>query len=81
MGIFNATATYGRGFKPTGAPDEFKIRIYTGGFAGAKTAQKRAEEECDAYKSTGGYASYSVKNRRFNFFPSYHEFTVKFSRP
>lgn len=23
MGIFNATATYGHGFKPTGNPDEY----------------------------------------------------------
>ncbi len=80
MGIFNATATYGQGFKPTGAPDEFTIKIYTGGFAGSKTAQRRAEEECDAFKGKSGYASYTITNRRFNFFPSYHKFTVKFAR-
>jgi hypothetical protein len=79
MGIFNATATYKRGFQPTEAPDQFTIRIFTGGFAGAKEADARAVKEIGGFRDKQGYASSGVIDRRRSMAPSYFEYTVQFS--
>ena len=49
MGVFNATSTYGRGFTPTQVADQFLLRVYTGGVAGQREADKGAEKEVRAF--------------------------------
>lgn len=79
MGIFNATATYGRGFKPTDTPDCLSIRIYTGGFAGAKTSDARVEREIKNFIRVSDYTSYTIVSRRRNWIPfTYYEYEVQF---
>ena len=80
MGIFNATATYGRGFRPTDTPDRFSIRIYTGGFAGAKTADARVVKEINAFLQENEYTSHTIVSRRRKWIPSYYEYEIQFER-
>jgi hypothetical protein len=80
MGIFNATSTYGRGFKPTTANDQYSIRIYVGGIAGPKSADKRAQKEINNFMKSKEYSSFTILNRYYNLIPSYYEYTVQFSR-
>ena len=81
MSIFRATTTYGRGFKPTDVSDQYTIRIYVGGFAGPKTADKRARQEINTFLLENEiYASCSIVNRGYSFIPSYYEYTVQFTR-
>lgn len=80
MGILNATATYGRGFQSTDTPDRFSIRIYTGGFAGSKTADVRAMREIEAYAQQNGYTSHTVVSRSRKWIPSYYEYVIQFER-
>ncbi|HOP65182.1 MAG TPA: hypothetical protein PK358_12040 [Spirochaetota bacterium] len=77
MGIFNATATYGKTLRPTDNPDEYYIKIYTGGFAGADTAEKRAIKEIEIFLNDHQeYNTFKIINSKFNMIPSYHKFTV-----
>ncbi len=81
MGIFNATVLYGRGLEPTETADQFTLRVYTGGFAGSGTAEKRAVEELEKAVDKKGYSSYRIIHRRRCLFPfSYYEYTVQFYR-
>lgn len=80
MGIFNATATYGHGFKPTDNPDEYIARIYTGGFAGQGTATKRLIREMEPFMQEKGYSQYNILSARFNLIPSFFKFTIKFEK-
>jgi hypothetical protein len=81
MGIFNATATYGRGFKSTNVDDQCSIRIFTGGFADSKTAHNRLLREVEVYMKEKGYSSHEVISTvRKNFPLSYFEYIVKFER-
>jgi hypothetical protein len=80
MGIFNATSTYGRGFKPTQVADQFLVRVYTGGVAGQREADAGVEKEAHAFLSKEGYGSYGIVARRRSFMPSYFEYTIQFSR-
>ena len=81
MGIFNATATYGKGFKRTDVDDQFSIRIFTGGFAGSKAAHKGLLREIEVYMKENGYSSHEVINTVRKYFPlSYFEYIVKFER-
>ena len=81
MGIFNATATYGNGIKSTGVDGQFSIRIFTGGFAGAKTAHKRLLREVEVYLKENGYTSHEVISTVRKYFPlSYFEYRVKFEK-
>ncbi len=78
--IFAATATYGRGFKPTQVADQYSVRIYVGGFAGPGTADEKVGKEIDAFLKKEGFTTYQIIKRRPNFIPSYYEYTVQFGR-
>lgn len=81
MSLFNATATYGRGFKPTQIPDQYTVRVFVSGFASGKTADERAEAEIDAFLKAEVYKASTIVNRRHSFWRfSYYEYTVQFSR-
>lgn len=78
--LLRSTATYGQEFKPADKPDRYSFRIYVGGFAGPKTADERAKEEIRGFMRKETYPAYEIVNRRYNFFPSYYEYTVQFRR-
>jgi hypothetical protein len=48
---FLLATTYGHKPQTTDVPDEFKLRVYTGGLAGPNTADKCAAKALDAFKS------------------------------
>lgn len=74
------TATYGRGFKPTGVADEFKIKIYTGGGGNSGTADNRVADEIAKFAPTQGYVSHKIVKRSYSFIPSGYTYIVQFSR-
>lgn len=80
MSLFNATALYGRGFKPMQTPDQYTVRVHVSGFAGGKTADERAEAEIDTFLKAQGYVGSAIINRSHSFWRSYYEYTVQFSR-
>lgn len=80
MGLFNATATYGHGFKLTTNPDEYIAKIYTGGFAGQGTATKRLVKEMEPFMLEKGYSKYDISSVRFNLFPSFYKFIIRFEK-
>jgi hypothetical protein len=81
MGLFNSTATYGRGFRPTQIPDQYTVRVFVGGFASGKTADERAHVEIAAFLTAKGYRAGTIIDRQHSFWRlSYYEYTVQFSR-
>jgi hypothetical protein len=78
MGIFNATSTYGGGFKPTGNRNEFYLKVYTGGFAGANTAEEKLKQEINHCLATTEFTTSELISKKFNWFPSYHKFVMLF---
>lgn len=77
--LMSAT-TYGRKPKPTGAPDEFKLSVYTGGLGASETANKCAAGVLDKFKSENGYAAYEIVAREGRWFPSGYNYTVRFRK-
>lgn len=82
MGVFNATSTYGKGFNPTNnKPNEFYIKIYTGGFAGPKTAKKSAIKEIEEFMfDSQEFTNYRIVKKKFNWIPSFYKFIVVFEK-
>jgi len=75
------TATYGRGFvKNSQIADQYSLRVYVGGLSGGDVADKRAKQEVAKYIAQKEYSSYKIINRRYNFVPSYFEYTIRFYR-
>jgi hypothetical protein len=77
--LFSAT-TYGRTLRATDVPDEFKLRIYTGGLAGAGTADERAAKAIEKFKSENGYSAYEIVSREGRWFPSGYDYTIRFRK-
>ena len=75
-----STTTYGRKLRPTTIPGEFKLRIYTGGFAGSGTAGEHAANLLDAHKSAHGFSSYEITAQESHWFPSCVDYTVRFRK-
>jgi len=81
MGLLNATSNYGQGFIPTKNPDEFYIKIYTGGFAGSRTAEKGAVKEIEKFLAGNKvYTKYKILGKKFNWIPSYFKFIILFEK-
>ena len=78
--FFSAT-TYGREPRPTEVPGEFKLRIYTGGLAGSSTADERATEIIEKFRSENGYSNYEIVARESRWFPSCYDYTIRFRKP
>ena len=79
--IFHATSTYGKGFKPTGVPDEYSIKIYIGGFANSKHADERVRIEIATFMKTGSYVSYKITDSRYkSFLLKFYEYTIQFDK-
>jgi hypothetical protein len=79
MSILKSTSTYGEGFKRVEVENEYSIRIYTGGFAGVKTAEERAKREADRFLEESMFSAYEILDSRRIWLPfSCVEFTLKF---
>ncbi len=52
--------------------------IYTGGSAGANAAEDKAVNEIEKFMKNNSYTDHRILSRKFNFFPSYYKFLVKF---
>jgi hypothetical protein len=69
---------YGQKLRPADVPDQFKLRIYTGGLAGGGTADERAAEAFDKFKYENGYSKYEIAARESRWFPSCYDYIVRF---
>jgi hypothetical protein len=77
---FCSATSYGRKPQATNVPGEFKLRIYTGGVAGSGTADERAREVLDQFRSDNGYSAYEIVTRESRWFPSCYDYTVSFQQ-
>lgn len=80
--VFTGCTTANYGLKPTSIEDQkdtFKFKVYVGGLSGPETADKSMANDLELYKINNGYKSYAIVDRRYNFIPTYYEYTVKFS--
>jgi hypothetical protein len=77
--IFYATTTYGMGFEPSLLSDRYSIKIYLGGFANLENANERVEKEISNFQKQKDYTSHEIIERKYNTFPKYFEYTVKFN--
>lgn len=78
--LFSGTATYGHGFKSTGALDEYVVRIYASAVVDEQGARQRAVEEIETFMKSAGYAGYEIKGQKYSYIFGYYDYTVKFSR-
>lgn len=69
MNIFKSTALYGETFKATGRPNIYSLRVYTGGFAGVKTAVSRAKKEAEKFLRESGHSSFEIVESKRVWFP------------
>ena len=76
---FAAVTAYGQKLRPTNVPGEFKLRIYTGGLAGANQADAHATEAFEKFKSENRYSRYDIVARESRWFPSCYDYTVRFT--
>lgn len=75
------TTTLAGKFKPTAAPDEYKLKIYVGGGHSEKTATEKAVREIEKFLPSSGYSYYTIVKSRYIWLPaSCYEFTVQFRR-
>ncbi len=65
------------GLVKTAAPNEYKLRVYTGAFAGRKTARIRAQKEIPRLLAGLDYESYEIIDAKRVWFPSHIEFIVR----
>jgi hypothetical protein len=74
------TASYGNKFAADPqVPDQYRFKIYVGGFQYAPP-ERQAEQRIKEFMAGKSYKSYKIVDERYNFVPSYYEFTVVFSR-
>ena len=76
------TTTWAGKFKPTLAPDEYKLKVYVGGGGREEAAQRKAIQQIDKFMPSKGYAYYTIIGSRYIWLPaSAYEFTILFRRP
>jgi len=74
------TASYGDKFVQDGqVAEQYRFKIYVGGFQ-FLPPNSQAEKRITEYMVGKDYKSYNIVNKRYNFIPSYYEFTVKFTK-
>jgi hypothetical protein len=69
MGIFSPVTTYRRSFRSTDRPNEYDLRVYTGGLATNEDADPRVIEECDKFKTEQRYSTFAILKRSPRWFP------------
>lgn len=80
--VFSGCTTANYGIRPASVEnqqDTYKFKVYVGGLAGPETADQSVAADLESYKINNGYKSYTIKDRRYNFIPTYYEYTVQFS--
>lgn len=81
--VFTGCTTANYGLKPTSIEDQkdtYKFKVFVGGLSGPDTADQSVANDLESYKTNNGYKSYTILDRRYNFIPTYYEYTVQFSR-
>jgi hypothetical protein len=79
MNIFKSTALYGKSFESTENTGIYFLRVYTGGFAGVKTATKRAMKEAECFLGGAEYSEFHILESKRVWFPfSCVEFVIDF---
>jgi len=74
------TAIYGQSFlRDKQVSDQYRFKIYVGGFSGPDTADERARSEIKEFMAKERYVGYQILDRRYNLIPSYYEYTVGFT--
>lgn len=79
---FSGCTTANYGLKPISIEnqkDTYKFKVFVGGMSGPETADKSVANDLESYKINNGYKSYTIIDRRYNFIPTYYEYTVQFS--
>ena len=75
-----ATTTYGQSFvRDEQVANQFRLKVYLSVLTKADAADKQANEEIDKYATSQKLGKGTVVNRRYNVFPEYYEYTVKFA--
>jgi len=75
------TTTWAGKFRPTGAPDEYKIKIFVGGGKEEGPAAQKAVRQAEKFMPAKGYAYYTIVNSSYRWLWTAWEFTVQFRRP
>ena len=74
------TASYGDKFvQDSQVTEQYRFKIYVGGLQ-FLPPNSQAEKRIKEYMAGKEYTSYEIVDRRYNFVPSYYEFTVKFKK-
>lgn len=79
------SSTYGNSFEPlttnqTGTNNQYKLKVYTGGFAGPEYARKDLDTEAKKFiQQHAHYKSYKIISENFELVPSGVTFVVEFS--
>ena len=63
-----------------GTPDVARFKVYTAIGVPESEADRVAATDFDAYRVKNGYAGFTIVERRWNQFPTYFEYTVKFTK-
>ncbi len=80
--VFTGCTTANYGLKPASVEnqqDTYKFKVFVGGLSGPETSDKAVAGDLESYKTNNGYKSYTILDRRYNFIPTYYEYTVKFN--
>jgi hypothetical protein len=81
--VLPACTTANYGIAPASVQDKadtYMFKMYVGGFSGGETADAAVKPDIEAFQRKNNYKSYKVLDKRYNFVPSYFEYTVQFSR-
>ena len=70
------TTSLSRDFKATDVPHRFTLKIFTGGHNSPPDG--KAIEKMEEFRTEQAYVSARILKRRFNFIPSFYEYTVEF---
>ena len=74
------TASYGDKFvQDSQVAEQYRFKIYVGGLQ-FLPPDSQAEKRIKEYMAGTDLKSYEIISRRYNFMPSYYEFTVKFKK-
>lgn len=80
--VFSGCTTANYALKPASVEnqqDTYKFKVFVGGLSGPETSDKAVVGDLESYKTNNGYKSYTIIDRRYNFIPTYYEYTVKFN--
>ena len=75
-----ATTTYGQSFvRDEQVANQYRLKVYLSAFTREAAADQQASQEIEKYVVSQKLGKGSIVNRRYNVFPEYYEYTVKFA--